>query len=126
MLGAFGDRFAYCAAGGLVCHGTELPLVFQTARLVLASEGVPATGTGSAMPTPEEDMLADQMNSLWTRFVSASQREGENFMGSAWPSYTATRKALAFAATGAVKHTHVDVMQDTCEFWNGVGYNVES
>ena len=56
----------------MVC-GTELPLVFETAGLVLANEGVPAPRSA---PTPEDDMLADKMNYLCMKFMVRMDTSG--------------------------------------------------
>lgn len=99
----FDPEIPQCA--GEVCHGDELPYVFNS-----------ATNIGQTFDESEQ-ALAETMVAYWTQF--SLSEHSPNTLGTEveWPSYPGKNYLLLDTPiTTAVDPEH------NCEFWDGIGY----
>ena len=96
---------------GHVCHGAELPFVFQTASLYNYSM------------TTDEVSLSDLMIKYWTNFAkSHDPNVGEN-VDLKWPTYSEEHK-WAYLHFSALSNVYFgDYRQSFCDFWDRIGYS---
>jgi carboxylesterase type B len=101
-----------CHAQGVVCHGAELPFVFNTAR------------GAEAQFTPEEERLSREMMGYWARFAAdldPNGRKGSLRKGVTWPRFSPGRRYLVLATPEIVQRD--DPFAAECAFWDGIGYD---
>jgi carboxylesterase type B len=112
MRGAWGPNYTECE--GHVCHGAELPFVFNT-----------ATYCDYALDD-DEKKLADQMGVYWTNFAKYHNPNGpseKSLKGlPVWPQFDNTTDKLVYmTAENITIKDHV--RSEYCNFWDGLGYN---
>jgi acetylcholinesterase/cholinesterase len=106
----WGPNYTFCI--GKVCHGIELPYLFDSAR-----------GAGFTT-TNDEEILSHYMGAYWTNFA----RSGDPNKGAQpgqkvfWPPYnSASRPQMELSAPSASIVTQY--RSDKCNWWDSKGYN---
>jgi len=107
---AWGPSFNFCQP--YVCHGAELPFVFNSAI------------SGGFNFTAQEEQLSVDMVNYWTNF--AHSQSGSPNTGlpvpTTWPTYSnVTRQAITLATP--VPLINIDLRNQYCDFWDTVGYH---
>jgi len=105
---AWGWRYSFCS--GKVCHASELPFEFDAPAL---------SKFGS--PTPEEKHLMSEFGKYWTNFAKTSNPNQGEQVEVQWQSWAPNNlRNLNFNLT--ITH-NVALLNDTCNFWDGLGYH---
>ena len=92
-------NFPFCV--GKVCHGAELPFVFEN--------------SANWTFTPEEEGLSKEIGGLWGAFI-----RGED-AGQSWPLYSGSKmEVMVFQLPKPVVSTTANKV---CPLWDRVGYN---
>jgi carboxylesterase type B len=103
----WGQNMSFC--WDQVCHGVELPFVFNT-------------GAPFVTYTPDEVTLGLTLINYWANFA----HNGDPNVGAAemfWPSYNATASmSLSFGIPNTIEQ---NFQQQKCDFWDTVGYNAQ-
>jgi len=102
-----------CVKDGNVCHGDELPFVFNTA----------ASQKGTF--TPPEAALSETMMTYWTNFATYLTPDGPSgsTLAVPWPRFTVkARKYMSLDVPSVAVQD--DPYRQTCAFWDGIGYNL--
>ncbi|XP_046360496.2 cAMP-regulated D2 protein-like [Haliotis rufescens] len=102
---------------GYVCHGSEVPFVFQSA------------GIGGFKYTPEELVLSDLVISYWSNFAKTGNPQGVSDTGAKvkavpdWPQYHSENQwpYQHFKTPSSFVDTYYNA--PFCDFWDKVGYN---
>jgi cholinesterase len=110
----WGPRYAECDDPDYVCHGTELPFVFDNIHPYYSF-------------TPEEQTLSVYLQTAWTNFaINGDPNKGAPFK-SGWPewkSYSSDGGAadnfMAFKTPVAAAEQHE--LEKNCDFWDEMGY----
>jgi carboxylesterase type B len=103
--GAWGPLYPFCE--GKVCHGTELPFVFNTPDV------------GGYAFTNSELVLVDAVESFWTNHV-VNGSPGK-WQGISWPQWSATQDVTMTLDLSISVGTNAH--HDACNFWDTIGYN---
>lgn len=104
----WGPNYTFCV--GKVCHGVELPYLFDSAR-----------GAGFHT-TEDEEVLSRYMGAYWTNFA----RTGDPNQGAqpnqavVWPPYDASRPNLELSAPNA--KVLYNYRNEHCTWWDQHGY----
>lgn len=100
-----------CQTDDNVCHGAELPFVFHSADKI------------GGQFTEQEAVLSALMVDYWTNFAKILNPNGNTAITPQWPEFKHNKKDYLALNTPkpAVQN---DPYQDTCEFWDGIGYNL--
>lgn len=106
----WGPNYTFCI--GKVCHGVELPYLFDSAR-------------GAGFPTTDaEEKLSRYFGALWTNFARTgdpNQGTQPNPMPFQWPPYnTQARPSLELRAPEA--HLLMAYRDSHCTWWDQRGY----
>eukprot|EP01133_Synstelium_polycarpum_P008932 gene8932-10471_t len=104
---AWGPLYPNCV--GHVCHGSELPFVFDSAS------------KGGYTFTPEEQDLAINMNNYWMNFVVNGDPNVGLSVPVEWPVYNETSEAsILFNTPPTITY---NLLQEQCDFLdNSIGY----
>jgi acetylcholinesterase/cholinesterase len=107
-LDIWGANFSFCA--GHVCHGSELPIIFDTAK------------EGGFQPTADEDILTRR----WLHFTSLFAYGATNTMpgpdsSPAWPLYSAASDQVYRFDTPNV-NVQSGRWSKFCDLWDTIGY----
>lgn len=108
-LDIWGQNFSFCA--GHVCHGSELPIIFDTAR------------KGGFTPTADEDVLTRR----WLHFTSLFANGATQSMSApdssspAWPLFTAAADPVYRYDTPSVD-VQTGRWSTFCDLWDQIGY----
>ena len=94
-------HLAFCA--GHVCHGSELPLLFQTANLY------------NFTMTSDELKLSGNLVAYWTNFAKNNNPNIGLPVPDIWPTY----QPMHFDVSSKVIS---DYRKEFCDFWDSVGY----
>lgn len=107
---AWGPNFAFC--NGHVCHGSELPYLFNTAQYLGYSF------------TPDEAQLAAVMAAYWTNFGwTGNPNQGPSHIPINWPQYNATNRFSSLNMSPPSYTILSDsAVSKNCDFWDRVGY----
>ncbi|EFA75987.1 putative cholinesterase [Heterostelium album PN500] len=92
-----------------VCHGMELPYVFDSVR-----------STGQFNFTAEEQILSDQMVDYWTNFAKNSNPNIGNTPTIQWPAYTQSNDITLVLQTPISVES--GLKKEFCDFWDSIGY----
>lgn len=110
---AWGPDYWYCI--GQVCHGSELPFVFNV------------NGAYSFMFSPEEVQLADHMGTYWSNFAASPAHAPSPNTGRAvpveWPMFDAN-SLLELGFQTADPSILRGFQAGTCSFWDSLGYDI--
>jgi len=106
---AWGPRYQYCV--GHVCHGADLPFVFNTALLP------------DMHFNKEEEQLSVSLIQYWTNFVKYSNPNGPNNNGTnvEWPRFSANSRKTMLLKTPTNQVT-TNYNQKYCDEWDYIGY----
>ncbi|XP_055955260.1 crystal protein [Patella vulgata] len=103
---------------GHVCHGSEIPYVFQTASLA------------GFKYTPDEIVLSDLIIQYWTNFAKTGDPnkgmdDDKYYVQNApvWPVYTKTAKYPILHFQTPASSVENDYQQRLCDFWDTIGYS---
>jgi carboxylesterase type B len=95
---------------GHVCHGSEIPFVFQSAKL------------GNFTITPDELKLSDSLISYWSNFAKSGDPNRGTPVTLDWPPYKPDSlwPQMFFATpSNSVKSSY---RKNHCDFWDILGY----
>jgi len=107
---AWGPNFTECWTG-VVCHASELPLVFQS-----------ATDGGFAF-TPDEVILADQIGYFWSNLAKSGNPNIPIAQDIHWPQYNSSDAVnLQF---NTPSFTESFIFKENCDFWDKIGYKTD-
>ena len=103
---------AECQTDNNVCHGAELPFVFHTANKI------------GGKFTQQEEALSESIMNYWTDFAKTLNPNG-NLAATQpqWPKFAGDKKNY-LALNVPASTVQNDPYRGTCEFWDGVGYNL--
>ncbi|EFA77234.1 putative cholinesterase [Heterostelium album PN500] len=105
---AWGPLYPNCV--GHVCHGSELPFVFNSASL------------GGYTFTPDEQTLAYAMNNYWMNFVVNGNPNIGLPVPTQWPTFNETGdQTLIFQAP--TPYVESGLLSQKCDFWDSMGYD---
>lgn len=101
-------KFTFC--DGHVCHGSEIPFVFQSTKL------------GNFTITPAELKLSDSLISYWSNFAKTGDPNRGTPVTLEWPQYKSDSlwPQMFFATpSNSVKSSY---RKEYCDFWDSIGY----
>jgi carboxylesterase type B len=105
---AFGPNYTVCQAPGIVCHASELPIVFHSAQ------------DANYTYTAEELVLTEQMGFYWTNMAISGNPNKPQPVGLEWPVYTASSSISMQLNTPVFTETFI--FKQKCDFWDSIGY----
>lgn len=106
----WGERYAYCAENGMVCHGSELPYVFDSARLA-----------GYSPSQADMDTTMD-MTMMWASFIKTGAPGKSLTTNLNWPPYGSSTHLQGRFNAGKFS-LETNYLQDKCERWDDVQYD---
>ena len=107
---AWGPVYTFCV--GVVCHGSELPFVYN----VFSADGVSYT------PTADETALAVDVSNAWTNFIkTGSPNTGSQSIPLPYPLYVSSSDSL-IVLDHPDTFTAKDVRSSYCDMWDSLGY----
>jgi len=96
-----------------VCHGSELPYIFNSAQIGHLYTGY-VWSSGEAA-------LAQQISTYWGNFAISGNPNTPNMQSLNWPQYNATNDLdLKFATPSS---TETGYLKSQCDFWDNLGYS---
>jgi len=95
-----------------VCHGSELPYVFNSAE-------IGSKFTGYVWST-EEAQLASFTSVAWGNFGNSGNPNTPNTLSLTWPQYNVANDSDMELATPPV--IEVGYLSSECDFWDSIGY----
>lgn len=107
---AWGPNFSFC--DGKVCHGSELPYLFNTAQLL------------GYKFTPDETVLAATMAAYWSNFaISGNPNIGPSRVPTQWPQFNATYGySSLMMSPPSYRIVGDSLLSKNCNFWDRIGY----
>lgn len=107
----WGENYTFCV--GKVCHGSELPFVFN-----VFTDGASVAYT----PTTAEVQLTSDLSSAWANFIrTGDPNKGEFKLPVAFPQYDYNQDTLiVLDEPGMTTDSHI--RDSYCDFWDSVGY----
>jgi para-nitrobenzyl esterase len=122
---AMWDTISACLPGvsGNVCHGVEIPYVFNTfgyVDSVTVADSIRIAGGGLLVPKPTaaDSALAVQMGTAWTNFA-----KGRQPLGTSWAPYTGGSGATLYRFGGANNGQALTTLRTAAncqQLWNGM------
>jgi len=107
----WGPGYPECV--GYVCHGSELPYIFNSAQI-----GHRLTGY---VWSSDEAQLAEQISTYWGNFATSQNPNGPKSQSLQWPQYQqSSDQDLKFATPSSVETGYE---QSYCDFWDELGYS---
>jgi len=107
---AWGPNYTECWTG-VVCHASELPLVFQSAT------------DGGFTFTPDEVILSQQIGYFWTNLAKTGNPNMPVSQDIDWPQYSSSSAMnLQF---NTPSFTESFIFKDKCDFWDSIGYKTD-
>jgi len=106
----WGTKYPFCV--GHACHGSELPFIFNTP--VLAGYKV----------TPEEIVLAKNMNIFWTNFAKTGNPNIPSAPSIPWPVVGSANggATMVFTQNGTAQVVRNN-RGSFCDFWDSIAYD---
>lgn len=101
-------RFSFCE--GHVCHGSEIPFVFQSAKI------------GNFTMTPDELKLSNSLITYWSNFAKTGDPNRGAPVTLQWPAFKSDSlwPQMFFATPkNSVKSSY---RKEFCDFWDSLGY----
>jgi carboxylesterase type B len=107
---AWGPDYAFC--NGHVCHGSELPYLFNTAQLL------------GYKFTPQETELTQVMSNYWANFaMTGNPNLGPFRTPVSWPQYNSTNHYSSLNMSPPNYRIVSDALvSKNCDFWDQIGY----
>lgn len=106
----WGPSYTFCV--GVVCHGSDLPFVFN-----VFTDG----GSVSYEPTADELALANDMVNAWSNFITSGNPNTGLSVPVAYPAYEASVDSLlVLEEPGSEAQAHA--RQVYCDTWDKLGY----
>lgn len=106
---AWGANYTFCV--GVVCHGSDLPFVFN----------VFDDGTNIYYPTSDEKQLSVDMNNAWTNFFNTLNPNGPLPVPADFLEYSSVADGLVVLdEPGSENQYHV--RDSYCDLWDRIGY----
>jgi len=106
---SWGENYTFCQIPNIVCHGSELPFVFNSAQI-----------SGYKF-TAEEAQLSNRITNYWANFAYSSDPNKGVSVGTVWPQYKpSTDQILNFLISG--DKVLVGLKKEYCDVWDTVGY----
>lgn len=102
----WGPDYPYCV--GEVCHGSELPFVFNNVKPYDSF-------------TPDEQNLSTEMTKYWTNFAISGNPNFPIVPQVSWPVYNA--KADISLSLDIPISQKTGLLQEYCDFWDSKGYS---
>ena len=105
----WGANFSFCR--GHVCHGSEIPYVFQSATL------------GNMTFTPAEQKMSDAIVTYWSNFVkTGNPNKGSKVPPLDWPVYSKSTGSKFLRITTPANIAETSYRDEFCNFWDSQGY----
>jgi carboxylesterase type B len=98
-----------CACNGKVCHGAELPFVFNTFE-TRENEG----------NTADEERLSQTMGGYWTAFSTHHDPNGGGRPD--WPLFSSEKKVVDLVQPPVVKTDPLATTAHCADLWDSIGY----
>ena len=105
----WGPSYSFCQ--GKVCHGSELPFVFN----------VFSDGTTSYNPTADEKQLAQDLSSAWVNFISSANPNKGLAVSQTFPLYDPQPRPLVILNEPTYSDAQ-DPRAEYCAMWDSMGY----
>lgn len=106
----WGPSYSFCV--GKVCHGSELPFVFN-----VFTDG----STFTYNPTAAESALAQDLSSAWSNFISGSSPNTGLKVPMSFPLYDPATKPLVVLNEPDYSNEN-DPRATFCDMWDSLGY----
>lgn len=106
----WGPDYSFCV--GHVCHGSELPFVFN-----VFSDG----STFNYNPTADETQLAQDMSSSWSNFVTTANPNTGFKVPEIYPLYDPATRPLVVLNQPDYSD-QLDPREEQCAMWDSMGY----
>lgn len=107
----WGPEYPECASE--VCHGSELPYIFNSAEI-----GDSFTGY---FWSSQEAQLAQLISTYWGNFATSFNPNTPYSQSLQWPPYfTSSDQDLKFSTPSSVETGYMD---SQCDFWDSLGYS---
>lgn len=106
----WGENYTFCV--GEVCHGSELPFVFN-----VFTDGAENT----YYPTDDEVALADDLGKAWSNFIANGNPNTGFAVPRAYPIYEPVTDAL-IVLDKPDSDTQTHVRSKYCDMWDSIGY----
>ncbi|XP_060073110.1 crystal protein-like [Ylistrum balloti] len=104
----WGPNFTCCK--GHVCHGSEIPYMFQPVFKNMTLDA-------------DEKVMADSLAKYWSNFVkTGNPNKGGTSPILQWPEYNNVTNFSALQFSTPRNYIVVNVKQELCDFWDTVGY----
>ncbi len=116
----WGPNYSFCAPDeSVVCHGSELPFVFN-----IFTGGNDENGNPIAyMPTKDEAQLAEDMNNAWVNFVSTGDpNKGGQTVPMDYPVYSQSSGSKCINLDEPNYNIGEDERAEQCDMWDSLGY----
>mmetsp|Transcript_33152 Transcript_33152/g.47959 ORF Transcript_33152/g.47959 Transcript_33152/m.47959 type:complete len:537 (+) Transcript_33152:31-1641(+) len=105
----WGPDYTFCV--GSVCHGSELPFVFN----------VFSSGDISYDPSSDEITLSTDLSNAWTNFITSGNPNTGLSIPSKYPQYFTTADVVAILDEPDFD-TQTHVRDSFCDMWDQLGY----
>ncbi|KAK3091492.1 hypothetical protein FSP39_020232 [Pinctada imbricata] len=93
-----------------VCHGSELPFVFQSAGLY------------NYTMTADENVLSDSMIGYWSNFAKSGDPNSGQTVSVNWPEYSKENNWTHMRFRTPANELENNYRQMYCDFWDRIGY----
>ena len=109
---AWGPNYQFCV--GSVCHGSELPFVFN-----VFTDGA----TVSYTPTANEMLLTEDIMNAWANFVtSGNPNNGDFKLPVAYPAYSQVSGDNQIVVDEPGSYQGSNIRSEYCDLWDRLGY----
>lgn len=109
----WGPNYAFCV--GKVCHGSELPFVWNV------FEGTAGDDSFSYNATPDERQLALDMNNAWVNFMTSPNPNTGLAVPQTYPLYDPSTSPLVILDEPDYSNEN-DPRAEYCDMWDSMGY----
>lgn len=107
----WGENYTFCV--GSVCHGSELPFVFN-----VFTDGKDV----SYNPTKDEVLLTEDISSAWANFIkTGNPNKGDFKLPTNYPQYKSESDIVVVLDQPGSEHQN-HVRASYCELWDQLGY----
>jgi carboxylesterase type B len=113
----WGPDYAFC--DGIVCHGSELPFVFNVFAGGNDADGNPV----SYDPTADETQLAADMNGAWVNYIAnGNPNKGAQTVPMDYPAYSQASGSKIVVLDEPGYAEGADERAEYCDMWDSMGY----
>lgn len=106
----WGPDYAFCV--GAVCHGSELPFVFN----------VFSDGSTTYYPTPDERQLQVDISNAWINFIKNGDPNKGLTVPSIFPAYSGSSDTIVIMNEPGFQDTS-NLRDSYCDLWDKLGYS---